>query len=109
MEASVGRGRGRGRGGMGGEGGEMADLRRPHVPPDLTTPGPHLAREDAARSLSMTHQWLFMYMLLFGCVGLGIVFVCVRTCVCVVYVCVWCTCVCVFWYFCITTARMILI
>ncbi|MPC25124.1 hypothetical protein E2C01_018226 [Portunus trituberculatus] len=49
MEAAVGRGRGRGRGGVVGEGGELADLRRPHVPPDLPQPGPHLAREDAAR------------------------------------------------------------
>lgn len=49
MDAAVGRGRGRGRGGVAGDGGELADLRRPHVPPDLSQPGPHLAREDAAR------------------------------------------------------------
>ncbi|KAG0727143.1 Polyadenylate-binding protein-interacting protein 1 [Chionoecetes opilio] len=41
MEAAVGRGRGRGRVGVAGEGGEMGDLRRPHLPPDLTLPGPH--------------------------------------------------------------------
>ncbi|XP_050732770.1 polyadenylate-binding protein-interacting protein 1-like isoform X10 [Eriocheir sinensis] len=53
MDTAVGRGRGRGRGGVAGEGGELADLRRPHVPPDLSQPGPHLAREDAARPANL--------------------------------------------------------